>query len=214
MKIMRKLVLVPLEEWEKIKPQQQSRQRGEDKKSISVPQMVLKSPKKEEKWSNPPAAAAAAAAAAEQTSLPVKKENRKKRKKERSLTEEMKEEKSLKKIKEDIKEEKFPNNKVSQPILRIEHFSPAQRKNAAKLLKYLRKSKKVAYNDKLEIIYNKKVLENTNIVNLIEHALSRRNRLPIPGMTRFYRILRNVKVPIEFVKNPLGKIIMNKKSEL
>lgn len=217
MKIMRKLVLVPLEEWQKMKPDQQKTTRGEDKKIINVAQME-KSPKKEEKWQPqmtvdppqvspfPPAAAAAATTAATNQTAAVKTKKEKKPGGRIKM-------RTMKKIKEDIKEEKFPDNRVSQPLLRIEHFSPSYRKNAAKLLKYLRKSKKVAYNNKLEVIYMGKVLENSNIIDLIEHALSRRNRNAIPAMTRFYRILKIVNVPIDLVKNPLGKIVMNKKSD-
>lgn len=215
MKIMKKLALVPLEEWEKVKSYSKQR----EMKVISVPgsshekrkkkkekgrklvdvdqtqltkaaQQVNPVPQKTKKLSTEqtataaqtaPTAVAAAAAATAQTA-------------------------GLKKM-------TTKNNKKSvtpQPLLRIEHFPPDLRKDATKILKFLRRSKLVSYNSKLEFVFKKKPVQFSSIVDLIDHALSPKNKTKLKGMKRFYTALSEAHVPLSLVKNKQGQKIMNK----
>ena len=211
MKNMREIALVPLEEWEKVKSLSNQR----EMKVIQVPQMKnlspnsldLKSPQKIKKKKKKTKTAV--------VSPPVKMKIQKTEEEGVQNQEEEKDKKKKKAVSLPLQEKKIEklstNNKVSQPLLRIEHFSPKYRKEASKFLKYLKRSKKVAYNDKLELIFNKKVIPFSNIVQLIEHALNKNNQSKLKGMNRFYNILKKINFPSQLIKNPLGQIIINKK---
>lgn len=211
MKIMKKLALVPLEEWEKVKsyskqremkvisvPQssQENRKKKNDKKLVDVDQSQLTKtaqemnpiPPKQKQISREATATAAHAATtavAATTAQGVKvSQKMKKTPKKQSVT--------------------------SQPLLRIEHFPPDLRTDAKKILKFLRKSKLVSYNKKLEFVFKRKPIKYSSIVDLIGHALSPENKTRLKGMKRFYSVLAKVHVPLSLVKNKHGQKIMNK----
>ena len=103
-------------------------------------------------------------------------------------------------------------NKIVQPIkkkdiktiLRIEDFSKKFRNKARKLLALLRKTNKVAYNNKMEFIYKGEVIKDSNVIALIEHALDKDNTKKLKGMRRFYTMLYNIGIPNTLVRNKWG----------
>ena len=206
---MRELALVPIEEWEKVKSLSNQR----EMKKITVPkierenhqQISLKNMKKKESKMDTPLQPPQHPPPPPPPTSPVTAVEEKKKKKKKSKKKPMEVQNG---------DNLPPSNETVQPLLRIEHFAPSYRKDAAKILKMLRKSKKIAYNNKFEIIIKKKVIPNSNIVMLVQHALNKNNQSKLPGMTRFYQVLKKAHVPVSMVKNPLGQIVMNKKNAM
>ena len=208
MKNMRELALVPVEEWEKVKSLSNHQK---EMKTIKVPKikrenplsvdnMELKKKKKKKKRKIIPENSLKM----EDTSLPAHPLNH--------LTPQQASPVKKKRKKKTEEPTNLPtSNKIVQPLLKIEHFSPNYRTYAKKILKFLRKSKKLSYNNKLEIVIEKKVIPHSNIVELIEHALNPKNQSKLPGMTRFYKLLKKAHVPLSLIKNPVGQDIWNKK---
>jgi len=95
--------------------------------------------------------------------------------------------------------------------LRAKQFAPKYRKKADKLLYLLQKSKRLKYNAKLEIILDGKVIPHSNILQLIEHALSHKNRKRLIGLKRFYSFLMDVGIPNNLVQNDWGKSLVSKR---
>jgi hypothetical protein len=57
----------------------------------------------------------------------------------------------------------------------------------------------------MELVYNGQVIKDSNIVSLIEHALSRNNKQMLKGVRRFYSLLRDLGVPNTLIKNQWGR---------
>lgn len=236
MKFMKKLALVPLEEWEKVK----SYSNQKEMKIIKVPSLEKEEKRKTKKLKKKkrertmeikmnkshstevkatsaqqaPAATAAttaeAAVTAAQAESMTKVSPAMKNQNQNQIQTQNRKKKKMKKNKFE-RDEKTPQAK--QPLLRIEHFSPEKRKDASKILKFLTQSKKVGYNNKLELVFEKKAIPFSNVVQLIEHALDPKDTKKLKGLKRFYRILKKIKIPSSLVKNPLGLLIFNKKAE-
>jgi hypothetical protein len=85
--------------------------------------------------------------------------------------------------------------------LTLEDFSVKKRKKAKQLMKLLKKSGRLHFNSKMEIVYKGKTIKDSNIVALIEHVLSKTNRQHLKGMRRFYLLLREVGIPNTLVRN-------------
>ena len=90
------------------------------------------------------------------------------------------------------------------------HFlTPEKRKKASKLFHYLMKYKIFSLNKDGEIIKHGKILYESNIVELINHAVDNVSSKPI-GMIYFYQTLKKNNVPERYISNKIGKKIMNK----
>ena len=90
------------------------------------------------------------------------------------------------------------------------HFlTPEKRKKASKLFQYLMKTKIFSLNKDGEIIQNGKTLYESNIVELISHAVENGSSNPI-GMKYFYQMLRKNNVPERYISNKIERKIMNK----
>lgn len=98
-----------------------------------------------------------------------------------------------------------------QTFLRIDQFSKKFRVKAVKLLKLLKESDKIGYNELMEMVYENKPVKHSNIVTLIEHALSRYNSSHPKGIRRFYKLLNEIGVPNTLVKNKMGRKLMQNK---
>ncbi len=77
----------------------------------------------------------------------------------------------------EVKKKNNNNNTTPQHLinehLQIEDFSPKFRSKAKKLLKILKSSDQVAYMKHMEFVYKGSVVKNSNIIALIEDALSK-----------------------------------------
>jgi type IV secretory pathway VirB10-like protein len=180
MKHLRKLVLVPLEEWERLK----------GKKSQKVVTIDVPTP----------------AAAAADTLNPLtmkKKKTMTTPPPPPALPSSTSNPPLLRKSQGDEKMKKKKDS--NRPLLRIEDFSIDKRYDAKKLLTLLKKSGRLNFNSKMEMVYNGQVIKDSNIVSLIEHALSRKNTKMLKGVRRFYSLLRDLGVPNTLIKNKWGR---------
>ena len=90
------------------------------------------------------------------------------------------------------------------------HFLiPEKRKKATEMFKYLMKYRIFKLNDNGEIIRNRKTVHDSNILELIKHAVENDSSTPI-GMKYFYQTLKKNNIPEEYVVNKIGRKIINK----
>ena len=75
------------------------------------------------------------------------------------------------------------------------------------LLNYLKKNN-VKWNSRNELKYNNQVIKNSNIFQLVNHAVNKYNNDNILGMKSFYKLLATLKIPDFIVLNKKGKLIM------
>ena len=90
------------------------------------------------------------------------------------------------------------------------HFlTPVKRMKAVKLFKYIMKNKMFSLNNDGELIHNGNTLHDSNIVELITHAVQ--NVLSTPtGMKFFNKTLKKKNIPVKYISNKIGKKILNK----
>ena len=101
---------------------------------------------------------------------------------------------------------KTPSPKETQMF----HFLiPEKRLKALKLFKYLIKNKIFSLNNDGEIIHNGKTIPDSNIVELITHAVKNDSSKPV-GMKFFYTTLKKKNIPEKYISNKKGREIMNK----
>ena len=90
------------------------------------------------------------------------------------------------------------------------HFlTPEKRKKAMKLFEYLIRYKFFTLNSYGEIIQNGKNIHDSNILELIAHAVQNDSSTPI-GMKYFYKMLKKKNIPEKYISNKMGRKIMNK----
>ena len=100
---------------------------------------------------------------------------------------------------------KTPTVKHSQMF----HFlAQEKRKKACDLFEFLNKFKIFSLNRDGEIIQNGKTIYDSNILQLITHAVQNDSSFP-KGMKYFYRTLKKKNVPEKFIVNKFGRKIMN-----
>ena len=93
---------------------------------------------------------------------------------------------------------------------RMFHFlTPEKRKKATKLFEYLIRYKFFTLNSHGEIIQNGKNIHDSNILELIAHAVQNDSSTPI-GMKYFYKTLKKKNIPEKYISNKMGRKIMNK----
>jgi len=95
--------------------------------------------------------------------------------------------------------------------LRAKQFAPKYRKEADQLLYLLQKSGRLKYNSKWEIILDGKLIPQSNILRLIEHCLSSKNKTKLIGLKRFYFFLMDLGIPNTLVKNEWAKKLVSKR---
>ena len=89
------------------------------------------------------------------------------------------------------------------------HFlAQEKRKKASDLFEFLMKFKIFSLNRNGEIIHNGKTMHDSNILELITHAVQNDSSSP-KGMKYFYKTLKNKNVPEKFIVNKIGRKIMN-----
>ena len=84
-----------------------------------------------------------------------------------------------------------------------------KRKKASKLFLYLTTHNIFRLTPDGEFIIKGKKVNDSNIVELITHAVDNISSEPI-GMRYFYRTLKKNNVPERYISNKIGKQIMNK----
>ena len=77
------------------------------------------------------------------------------------------------------------------------------------LLHYLEKSENIKWNKTGELLYKGKMIPNSNVIELITHAIQNDKSNPI-GMKTFYKILAKANIPIKLIMNKEGRHIMKK----
>ena len=97
-----------------------------------------------------------------------------------------------------------------QHLFKLDDFSVKNRKRAAKLVRLLKKSGVFAYNNKMEMVYKGKAIKKTNILALIEHAVSKNVTYKLKGMKLFYNLLWQLGVPKNLIRNKMGRALINK----
>ena len=87
-----------------------------------------------------------------------------------------------------------------KPLLRLDDFSERYRDKAAALLKLLNSSGDVAYNSNMEFVHKGQPVQDSNIIALIEHALTKdKHQLSkLKGMKRFYTMLNKLGIPSHY----------------
>lgn len=92
----------------------------------------------------------------------------------------------------------------------FQFLSPKKKKiKASKLFEYLTVNNIFRLNEDGEIIHNGKIIDNSNIVELITHAVQNDKTHPI-GMDFFYKTLMKNNIPMKFISNKIGQKIMKK----
>ena len=91
----------------------------------------------------------------------------------------------------------------------LKDLKPVKKHRALSLLRYVRKSKNIDWNSKLELKLNGKVLPKTNIGVLITHAIQHQKLKPY-GMEIFYRALAKLNIPKFIIVNKKGRNIIKK----
>ena len=90
------------------------------------------------------------------------------------------------------------------------HFLNREKRNqATRLFLYLLKHKIFSLNSDGEIIRNGETLHDSNLIQLISHAVQNDSFKPI-GMKYFYTMLKKKNIPEKYVSNKYGIKIMNK----
>ena len=98
------------------------------------------------------------------------------------------------------------NSNINQML---KDLKPVKKHRALSLLRYVRKSKNMDWNSKLELKLNGKVLPKTNIGVLITHAIQHQKLKP-NGMEIFYRALAKLNIPKFIIVNKKGRNIIKK----
>lgn len=176
---MKKLALVPYEEWEKIKaknPQLKNHLLKKEIQSVTVPLQQQQQPLE------------VSGEVKASVAIPHLQKKKKQKKKKESVT---------------------LNNPTPlprrKPLLRLDLFAAQYRKGAKKMLKHIGKLKSFSYNEHFEVVIDNKPIPDSNIVALIEHALSKTNSTSLKGLAPFYKVLKSLHVPTTIVKNPYYK---------
>lgn len=99
---------------------------------------------------------------------------------------------------------------TQQPLFRMDDFSVKNRQKAGKLARLLKKSRLVGYNEKMEMVYKGKDVKDSNIIALIEHAVSKNDSTKLKGMNRFYNLLWQIGVPKNLIQNKFGRSLIKK----
>lgn len=181
-----KLALVPLEEWEKIRPKTQNgrmmihktaaHQVGRGIQVIQAPEMTHQIT---------PTAEAANHPKAKMTTLPTP---------------------SIPPKTQTLKVKRTKTEKLQG--LRVDMFSPKYRKGALKIWKLLHVKGNVNITPHMEMIVQDKRIPDSNIVSLIEHALNKKIVKKLQGQQKFYKILKRLNAPDSLIKNKYYKEIL------
>ena len=109
-----------------------------------------------------------------------------------------------------VKSQQGSGKHQSLKVTPMFHFlTMEKRKKASKLFLYLTKYKVFPLTRDGELIENGKTLHESNIVELITHAVDNVSSKPV-GMKYFYKTLKNKNVPERYISNKIRRKIMNK----
>ena len=91
----------------------------------------------------------------------------------------------------------------------FEYLPPKKKSKAIKLFKYITKYNIFHVNENGEIIKKGKTLRNSNIEELITHAVNGISSFPV-GVEYFYKTLKKKNIPDRYISNKNGRKIMDK----
>ena len=91
------------------------------------------------------------------------------------------------------------------------YLSPKKRNKGNLLLHYLENSEDIKWNKNGELIYRGKIIPDSNVIELITHAIENDKSHPI-GMKTFYKYLSKINIPTKIISNKQGCYIMKKTS--
>ena len=92
---------------------------------------------------------------------------------------------------------------------RMFHFlAQEKRKKATELFQFVMRYNIFTFNRNGEIVKNGKTIHDSNILELISHAVQNDSSSP-KGMKYFYKTLKNKNIPKKLILNKIGRKIMN-----
>ena len=100
-------------------------------------------------------------------------------------------------------------SQVHKEIQMFHFLTPRKKKEASKLFQLLTKHKIFSLTDDGEIIIKGKIVHQSNILELITHAVQNISSNPV-GMKYFYKTLIKNNIPMRYISNKIGRKIMNK----
>lgn len=93
----------------------------------------------------------------------------------------------------------------------IVQLFPLNYKNKIKkLIYYINKFDIISWNKNMEMVYKGKVIQNSNIVKLLYHAV-KETKKNSQGMKIFYKALAEIKVPLKMIENKYGQELLTQK---
>ena len=113
-------------------------------------------------------------------------------------------------VKVKVKNQKGLGKNILPKTSQMFHFLNREKRNqAVRLFHYLLKHNIFSLNSDGEIIRNGETLHDSNLIELISHAVQNDSFRPI-GMKYFYKMLKKKNIPERYVSNKYGRKIMNK----
>lgn len=99
--------------------------------------------------------------------------------------------------------------------LRLNQFPPNIRNNIRKLIRLLKKSRKIGFNTNYEISISGILIPESNIIHLLEHTQStesiKKSKNNLRGLHRFYIMMRDIGIPTNLIHNKWGLKKMKRK---
>ena len=89
------------------------------------------------------------------------------------------------------------------------YLSLKKKSKGSLLLHYLENSEDMKWNKDGELIYKGKVIPNSNIMELITHAVQNDKSQPI-GIKTFYKYLSKINISSKLISSKQGRYIMKK----
>ena len=104
----------------------------------------------------------------------------------------------------------FPKNSIRKKAYRVKlpYLTPKYRLAAESLLWYMRKTKEISYDRKGQLKYRGKVIPDSNITELLIHAIKPKGNNNLKGLHQFYDGLALLNLPKSIIRNVEGRSFM------
>ena len=181
---MQKLVLVPQEEWEKLK-----NKNSKDTKQVVTVKHPVANPLPQNIPQNPP-------------QKRVQKEVQNPQKKMQNPPQ--------KKVQNPPQNKTEKQN--GKLIKSINKFPRLYRDRGLSLLRYMKRNDDIKWNEKGEFQYQDKTVPKSNILSLMKHAVSNSKSKP-KGVKIFYKVMSRLNVPKFIIVNKMGRALMKKSAQ-
>ena len=108
-----------------------------------------------------------------------------------------------------IDQQGMGKSQVQKETQMFHSLTPRKKKEVSKLFQLLTKLKLFSLSDDGELIIKGKIVHQSNILELITHALQNNSYTPV-GMKYFYETLMKNNIPMRYISNKIGRKIMDK----